>query len=531
MTGKQLKDSILQMAVQGNLVSQDPHDEPASVLLEHIQAAKKQLIQDGKINKERIQSRIFRGPDKKFYEQIGEQKPLCIETELPFEIPESWEWVRLKSLGEIIGGGTPKSNVDEYWINGTIPWLTPADMKFVKGKYVSKGERNITEAGLKSSSARLMPKGTVIYSSRAPIGYIAIASNEICTNQGFKSVVPFLPELSDYLYYCLIALTPDIQVRASGTTFKEISGSKFGETLIPLPSYSEQRRIILKIEKLLPVVQEYGNKEEQVDKLNTVFPNKLKKSILQYAIQGKLVTQDPQDEPASVLLEHIHKEKEKLIQEGKIKRDKHESFIFRRGDSYYEKLGKEEHCIEQEIPFEIPNSWEWVRIQSIFMINPRNELSDDINVGFIPMKLIKEGFNNSFDYEIRKWHEVKSGFTHLSDNDLVIAKITPCFQNRKSAILKGLPNGYAAGSTELFVLRDITNMLYMPYFLWLCKSNYFIESGIKSFTGTAGQQRVGKDYVANFLAPIPPLREQKHIVKKIEEIYSEINCTFSSFDL
>ena len=246
-----LKSSILQEAIQGKLVPQDSNDEPASVLLERIRDEKERLIKEKKIKRNKNESFIFK-ENNHFYEKIDENgEKVSIDEEIPFEIPDNWTWVRLNSLGLIVGGGTPKTKVNEYWANGKIPWLTPADMKFIKGKYVSHGQRNITELGLEKSSTKLMPKNSIIYSSRAPIGYIAISKNELCTNQGFKSLVPFYEKIIDYIYYCLIALTHDIQSKASGTTFKEISGTKFGEILIPLPPLNEQDKIVNKIEELI----------------------------------------------------------------------------------------------------------------------------------------------------------------------------------------------------------------------------------------------------------------------------------------
>ena len=227
-----MKKSILQMAMQGKLVEQRPEEGTARELLEQIKLEKDQLIKDKKIKK-------------------SKPLPEITEDEIPYEIPETWEWVRLEELGEIIGGGTPKTSTLEFW-DGDIAWLTPADMKNIKGKYASSGARNITQQGLDKSSARLMPAGTVLYSSRAPIGYIAIADNNISTNQGFKSLVPINTEISEYMYYCLISRTNNIVSRASGTTFKEISGSEFGLTVVPIPPLEEQHRIVAKIEELLP---------------------------------------------------------------------------------------------------------------------------------------------------------------------------------------------------------------------------------------------------------------------------------------
>ena len=178
----------------------------------------------------------------------------CIDNEIPFDIPDSWAFVRLKHIGTIVGGGTPKTKIASYW-DGDIPWLTPADLSGYTDMYISAGERKITQEGLNSSSAQLMPKGTVLYSSRAPIGYVAISSNSIATNQGFKSVVPYNISMSEYLYYCLKARTPDIEQRATGTTFKEISGSAMAETIIPLPPVVEQQTICLKLKESFSAIE------------------------------------------------------------------------------------------------------------------------------------------------------------------------------------------------------------------------------------------------------------------------------------
>ena len=175
-------------------------------------------------------------------------KTVDISNEIPFDLPDNWAWCRLRSLGTIIGGGTPSTLNADYW-NGEIPWLSPADLTDYHEKYISQGKKNITAEGLAHSSATLMPAGSILYSSRAPIGYVVIAQNAISSNQGFKSLVPTINGLSEFLYYVLIAVTPDIKRRATGTTFKEISGTEFGETLIPLSPLAEQQRIVHAVEQ------------------------------------------------------------------------------------------------------------------------------------------------------------------------------------------------------------------------------------------------------------------------------------------
>lgn len=187
-----------------------------------------------------------------YYEKIG-REVRCIDNELPFNLPDSWTFVRLKHIGAVVGGGTPKTNISEYW-GGSIPWITPADLSGYENIYISTGSKMITEIGLKSSSAQILPQNTVLYSSRAPIGYTAIAANPISTNQGFKSIVPYDFTMTPYLYYCLKARTDNIIQRATGTTFKEISGSEMAETIIPLPPINEQKQIFDKATQLFSVL-------------------------------------------------------------------------------------------------------------------------------------------------------------------------------------------------------------------------------------------------------------------------------------
>ena len=245
----------------------------------------------------------------------------------------------------------------------------------------------------------------------------------------------------------------------------------------------------------------------------------LKNSILQWAIQGKLVPQDPNDEPASVLLERIRAEKAQLIKEGKIKKDKNESIIYRGDDnSYYEKIVAtgEVKCIDEEIPFDIPDTWEWCRVSSLFQINPKVIADDNANAAFIPMEAISAGYGSEFRYYEKKWSEIKTGYTSFADNDIAFAKIIPCFQNRKSAIFKELPNGIGAGTTELKILRTFGETMNRWFVLYFLESSYFIDEA--TFKGTANQQRIVVGYLENKLFPVPPLAEQERIVERIGAI-------------
>lgn len=304
---KKLRELILGLAVRGKLVPQDPNDEPASELLKRIAAEKAELVKLGKIKK---------------------PKPLpeISEEEKPFELPEGWEWVTLATIGEIVGGGTPKSDNPQYWAKNGIKWLTPADLYGLKGKYISSGARDISPTGLSNSSARLMPKGSVLFSSRAPIGYVAIADAELSTNQGFKSCVPYIKDSAEYIYYFLMASAKKIDAEASGTTFKEVSGAIVSKILFPLPPLSEQLKIVSRanelmslcdqleqhtltsldahqqlVETLLTTLTDSQNADELAenwarisDHFDTLFTTEasidaLKQTILQLAVMGKLV--------------------------------------------------------------------------------------------------------------------------------------------------------------------------------------------------------------------------------------------------
>lgn len=304
--------------------------------------------------------------------------------------------------------------------------------------------------------------------------------------------------------------------RYTGTTIKHLTGQSIRLLPIPLAPLNEQQRIVAHLQD---VQQNIDSIEEDKEKAASLVAL-VKKRILDLAIRGLLVSQDPTDEPASILLDRIREEKEELIKQGKIKRDKKESIIFRGDDnSYYRRSPDGEEDITADLPYAIPDSWEWTTIGELFAINPRNKIADDMVVSFVPMPLIDDGYSGCHRSETRQWKDIKTGFTHFENGDIGLAKITPCFENRKSVIFRNLCNGYGAGTTELHVLRPHSEAILPEYALALLKSERFIKDGIQAFTGAVGQQRVGKDYVMNTYFPLPPYTEQCRIVNMIKKLF------------
>lgn len=360
MTGQQLKNSILQMAVQGKLVPQDPNDEPASVLLERIRAEKEQMIKEGKIKKEKNPSIIFRGADNLPYKKVGKNEPVCIADEVPFEIPESWEWVLHNELFQISGGSQPpKSKFISEPQNGYIRLYQIRDY----------GDNPIPVYIPISTASKISKKGDILLARYgASLGKVFWAEDG-AYNVAMARVIPLYKNELIYKEYLFLFYQSNLYQELIHSNSRSAQAGFNKEDLnklfLPVPPFDEQIRMVDAYKKLQPFVTDYEKKEEILNTLNTDFSTQLKKSILQEAVQGKLVPQDPSDEPASVLLKRIRAEKERLIQEGKFKRDKHESVIYRRDNSHYEKLDGVERCIDDEIPFEIPESWTWTSVGEV----------------------------------------------------------------------------------------------------------------------------------------------------------------------
>ncbi|HGD2461663.1 TPA: restriction endonuclease subunit S [Streptococcus agalactiae] len=515
MTPEQLKASILQRAMEGKLVPQDPTDEPASELLKRIKAEKENLIADGKIKRDKKETELFRGADGKPYEKLADGT--IQEVEVPYEIPESWNWVKLRNIGSITSGGTPKSSEPSYY-GGNITWITPADMgKQQNNKFFAKSSKKITELGLQKSSAQLISKNSIVYSSRAPIGHINIVTEDYTTNQGCKSITPLLVDLI-FLYWLLQFRTKDIILRSSGTTFKEISASGFGDTLLPLPPLAEQKRIVAQIEKALAKVDEYAESYNKLQQLDKEFPDKLKKSILQYAMQGKLVTQSPDDEPVEVLLEKIKAEKQKLYEEGKLKKKDLEELVVTKGDDN-SPYGK------------IPKNWSFLTIKDIFSITTGlSYKKTDLAITKNGVRIIRGGNINPLSFKILDNDYyidpkfITSETVYLKRNQLLTPVSTSLEHIGKFArIDKDYPNT-AAGGFVFQLTPFVSSDVLSKYLLFSLSSPIFYEQ-LKSITKLSGQAlyNIPKTKLNELLVPLAPETEQKRISQRVEQLFEKVN--------
>ncbi len=278
MDTEKLKQKILDLAIRGKLVPQDPNSETAQDLIKRIQEEKVKLVKEGKIKPTKDESYIFKGSDNSYYEKVGTTTK-NIDDEIPFEIPNNWCWIRLKQIGSIVGGGTPSTSVKEYWNEGNIVWVTPAYMSKNKSKYINNSDRKITQLGLNNSSTKLMPPNSIIMSSRAPIGYLTINSVPACTSQGCKSIVPFIDVMSEYLYYAIKSSIARIVEASSGTTFDEISGKDFGNLLVPICPIDEQQKICDALSRVFNQVNEISQNYKEIKKYIRVIKTKILENI------------------------------------------------------------------------------------------------------------------------------------------------------------------------------------------------------------------------------------------------------------
>ena len=454
-----------------------------------------------------------------YYEKMlatGEVK--CIDEEVPFEIPVSWSWARLTHVTFLIEDCPHSTAKDE---GKGYPLVRTPNIGF--GFLLLNGVHRVSEKVYNQRNVRAVPqKNDLIFAREAPAGNIAVIQDEkVCLGQRTVLLRPITHcILSQYLAYYILAPSSQQSLveKSSGTTVAHVNLSDFRPYLIAVPPIDEQKRIVNKLKELLPLLDKYNCYADKLSRQNNEINTLLKKSILQEAIQGRLVPQIAEEGTAKELLEQIKKEKQKLVKEGKLKKSALATSVIFRGDDnrYYEKIGKKCVDITEEIPFPIPANWQWVRIRDVFQLNPKNEADDETLAAFIPMEKISAGYKSDFTFDLVKWGKIKKGFTHFANGDVAFAKITPCFQNRKSAIFHDLPNGIGAGTTELKVLRPYGNTIDRCYLLYFLESPYFIDEA--TFKGTANQQRIVVGYLENKPFPLPPRKEQQRIVEKIEQL-------------
>jgi type I restriction enzyme S subunit len=520
-----IRELILQLAVRGNLVQQDPKEGDAGALLEAIVSARK---------KNGRHKTVEPGEDI----EVPEVKKW-------YDTPASWRWVRLGMIGHIIGGGTPRSENSEYFADEGIPWLTPADLNGLKEKRILRGRRCITQLGLDNSSAQLLPEGSVVFSSRAPIGYVAIAGTELATNQGFKSCVPFIKETNEFLYYYLMSAAARIDSEASGTTFREVSGKIVSQIPVPLPPVAEQKRIVAKVDELMALCDRLEAQQQERERrhatlarasvarfvdaptpanLNFIFhksydisPTDLCKSILSLAVQGKLVPQDPNDEPVSDLLTREFTARRMLVKQGEI-----------RAEEPLKSIKAEEQ------PAEIPSGWAWCKIDHLI-----HSLKNDIRTGPFGSSLHK---NEHKAFGVPVWGIESIGkdgsFTGLNKIfvDVIKARELASFSVKGGDIIISrsgtvgelcrLPDGIPAGliSTNLMKISLNTRVINPDYFCLLFRGAISINAQLSQLCFGSSRLFLTQKILTKLLFPVPPLSEQNRIVAKVDELMASVDA-------
>ena len=524
MNGKQLKNSILQWAIQGKLVPQDPNDEPASVLLERIRAEKAKLVKEKKIKKDKNESIIYRGEDNSYYEKfLATREVKCIDEEIPFEIPATWEWCRLLSIVSLLGDG----------IHGTPEYSEGGSVYFINGNNLFDGQILIKpdtktvskEEAVKHS--RLLNESTVLVSINGTIGNIAFYSGENVILG--KSACYFNLLNGIERKYIKIVLQTDYFLEytkrvATGSTIKNVPLSGMRNVLIPIPPKDEQQVIIDKLSSLKLLIEKFNIEQSQLNKLNAELRSVLKKSILQEAIQGKLLPQITEEGTAQELLEQIRQEKQRLVKEGKLKKSALLDSIIYKGDDnkYFEKIGTIEKDITDEIPFEIPNSWCWIRLNNLC----------NITNGFTPLrtepKFWENGNINWFTVEdIRKQgeyiYQTTQKITELAvSKDRIVragSVLLCCTASVGQCAMTMIPTTTNQQFNAL-TIKEEYRCLVNDEFLYL-----FVKTLAPILHDLAGKttfEFISVKKVGNILVPIPPVLEQCRICKVTNKAIASI---------
>ena len=495
MKAEQLRKSILQLAIQGKLVPQDPNDEPASVLLERIRAEKQRLIKEGKIKKDKNDSVIFKGDDNRHYEKVGSEVK-DITDDLPFEIPDNWVWTRFSQIASFELGKTPDRHTDKFWNNGIYPWFAISDLQ--ERSTVFSTKEKISATALKEKFAgKLVPQGTLLMSFKLTVGRTSILGVDAVHNEAIISVFPIIPDkdATQNFLFNLLPLIVEYVETTDAIKGATLNSSKLSSMLIPFPPLTEQIRIVAEIEKFEPLIAEYDKLEQQATKLDGEIYDKLKKSILQYAIQGKLVPQDPNDEPASVLIERIRAEKK-----AKLGKKYVDSYIYKGDDNcYYEHIAARAQDEPVEVLFDIPENWAFTRLDTII------GLSSGTNLTSATMAKSEQiypvfGGNGITGY----YDKYNIGADHIIIGRVGFYCGSIHVTNKKSWIT----------DNALIVSFD-NSSISTSFFALLLES---LELGKKS-SATAQPLVTGK-IIKPIIVALPPLAEQNRIVAKINEIFA-----------
>ena len=528
MNGKQLKNSILQWAIQGKLVPQDPNDEPASVLLERIRAEKAQLVKEKKIKKDKNESIIYRGEDNSYYEKFlatGEVK--CIDEEIPFEIPQGWEWERWGNLSQSIQYGYNAPALEK----GTIKMVRISDIQnnkvlWEKVPYCIIEEKDIETYLLEVNDILFARTGGTVGKSflveEVPepaiyAGYLIRTrySQELCP-QYLKSF------MESQLYW------EQLKSGTIATAQPNCNGKTLGRILLPIPPKTEQIRLVQKLASLIPVLYKYAKTQQDLDNLNEVINDKLKKSILQEAIQGKLVPQFSEEGTAHELLEQIQQEKQKLVKEGKLKESAlTNSVIYKSDDNkYFEKIGNTKMDITDEIPFEIPDNWSWVRLNDICSYIQRGKSPKYSLVKKYPVVAQKCNQWSGFSIEKAQFIDPDTLSFYakerlLQDGDLMWNSTGLGTLGRMAVYYSALnPYELAVADSHVTVIRPLKAYVLSQYLYYYFASDT-VQSVIEDKSdGSTKQKELSTTTVKNYLVPMPPYREQQRIVEKIKTVTS-----------
>ena len=514
MKAEQLRKSILQLAIQGKLVPQDPNDEPASVLLERIRAEKQRLIKEGKIKKDKNDSVIFKGDDNRHYEKVGSEVK-DITDDLPFEIPDNWVWTRFSQIASFELGKTPDRHTDKFWNNGIYPWFAISDLQ--ERSTVFSTKEKISATALKEKFAgKLVPQGTLLMSFKLTVGRTSILGVDAVHNEAIISVFPIIPDKDatrNFLFNLLPLIVEYVETTDAikGAT---LNSSKLSSMLVPFPPLTEQIRIVAEIEKFEPLIAEYDKLEQQATKLDEEIYDKLKKSILQYAIQGKLVPQDPNDEPASVLLEHIRAEKK-----AKLGKKYVDSYIYKGDDNcYYEHITGRAQDELVEVPFDIPDNWTWVRWGNLSFSIQYGYNAPAKESGRIKMVRISDIHNNEVDWEHVPFCDINESDINtylLKENDILFARTGGTVG--KSYLVTSVPEeAIYAGYLIRTQYSDQLSAQYLKYFMESLL--YWVQ--LKDGTIATAQPNCNGQTLSKMILPLPPLAEQNRIVAKINEIFA-----------